>query len=344
MRWEWRPYVTVAQRRAKAHRHVQKLQKQGKNVHPIEVQGRKIARTFWGQAWCENLESYSDFANRLPRGRTYVRNGSVVDLQIAPGQVEGIVSGSDIYKVKIQISATSKSAWDKIKRECSGSIDSLMDLLQGRFAESVMAKLTRQDGGLFPQPKEIKFRCSCPDWARMCKHVAAVFYGIGARLDDDPELLFVLRGVDHLELIAEASTTSQLESAMSGSNGASLDGSDLESVFGIDLDDQDNSRSAKKKTAPKKRKATKPATKKATTKRTTSKSSPRRKPKKASTKKPRQRVAANDTGSVNDQGAGNSTPKKRSVQKTSVAAKSKSQTVRKRTTKKKAKSGRAANK
>ncbi len=218
MRWGWKPYVSVAKRRAKANRHVQKLKKQGKNVHPIEVQGRKIARTFWGEAWCKNLESYSDYANRLPRGRTYVRNGSVVDLQIARGQVDAIVSGSDIYKVAIQITATNKQAWSQIKNECSGSIDSLMDLLQGRFAESVMAKLTRQDGGLFPRPREIKFRCSCPDWASMCKHVAAVLYGIGTRLDDDPELLFVLRGVDHLELIAEASTSSQLESALTGSS------------------------------------------------------------------------------------------------------------------------------
>src|SRR6516165_2714205 len=95
----FRPYVPVAQRRAQAAREVAKRQKKGQTVSPVVIEGRAIATTFWGKAWCDNLESYSDFANRLPRGRTYVRNGSVIDLQITPGQIKALVSGSEIYKV-----------------------------------------------------------------------------------------------------------------------------------------------------------------------------------------------------------------------------------------------------
>jgi hypothetical protein len=85
--YEWRPYVPVAERRRKAMREMEKRKKKGHAVSPVTVEGRTIARTFWGKAWCENLEGYSDYANRLPRGRTYVRNGSVVDLQIKPGEI-----------------------------------------------------------------------------------------------------------------------------------------------------------------------------------------------------------------------------------------------------------------
>ena len=193
-----------------------------------------------------------------------------------------------------------------------------MDLLQGRFAESVMAKLTRQDGGLFPRPREIKFRCNCPDWASMCKHVAAVLYGIGTRLDDDPELLFVLRGVDPLELIAEASTTSQLESALSSSSGVSLDASDLESVFGIDLDDENDSAPAASKPAAKKRRATKKSTKKTATKRTAAKTAASRKTKKASVTKTSRRAISATNGTAAEKSTATKKPK---AQKTQAAKK-----------------------
>src|SRR5687768_2102411 len=102
MHWrDFKPYVSVAQRRAKAAREAAKLQKKGQQSAPILIEGRCISTTFWGKAWCENLESYSDFDNRLPRGRTYVRNGSVVDLKINPGEVIALVSGSSLYRIKI---------------------------------------------------------------------------------------------------------------------------------------------------------------------------------------------------------------------------------------------------
>ena len=173
-----------------------------------------IATTFWGKAWCGNLESYSDYSNGLLCGPTYARNGSIIDLQIDCGTVKAIVSGSEIYEVGIDITPLGKAEWKKIKQECSRSINSLIDLLQGRFSQGVMERLSRQNEGLFPKPKEIGVRCSCPDWAVLCKHVSAVLYGVGARLDTDPEMLFRLRNVDHLELIRQAVDDANLDVAL----------------------------------------------------------------------------------------------------------------------------------
>ncbi|HUG93056.1 MAG TPA: SWIM zinc finger family protein [Planctomycetaceae bacterium] len=234
--WSWKPYVPVARRREKARRHAEKLARKGRTLQPVAINGRTIAKTFWGQAWCDNLESYSDFANRLPRGRTYVRNGSVIDLQISGGQVTAIVSGSGLYNVRVDIAPLPKREWTKITRDCARSIDSLMDLLAGRFSKGVMERLTRQSGGLFPQPQQIKLRCSCPDWATLCKHVAAVLYGVGARLDHEPELLFVLRQVEHLELVARAADTASLDAALGAGDGGGLAGENLGELFGIELD------------------------------------------------------------------------------------------------------------
>jgi uncharacterized Zn finger protein len=198
----WAPYIPVAARRRKAEREMEKLRKKGAVLSPVKIEGRQIARTFWGKAWCDNLESYRDYENRLPRGRTYVRNGSVVDLQISPREVTAMVSGSKIYKVKVSIGDVGPAHWKTLCADCSGGIDSLVELLQGRFSKGVMERLCRQDTGLFPRPSEIRFTCSCSDYAAMCKHIAAVLYGVGARLDESPELLFRLRAVDETELLS----------------------------------------------------------------------------------------------------------------------------------------------
>ncbi len=199
-----RPYVPVATRRRKAALEVAKLAKKGQPATPVTIEGRTIARTFWGKAWCENLERYSDYANRLPRGRTYVRNGSVVDLKISADGVTALVSGSKLYRVQVTVAPVPTERWRSLCRDCAGAIDSLVELLQGRFSQGVMERLCVKNTGLFPAPSEIKLACSCSDWASMCKHVAAVLYGIGARLDERPELLFTLRQVDEKELIAQA--------------------------------------------------------------------------------------------------------------------------------------------
>ena len=203
----WAPYVPVAERRRRALVAMEKRRKAGHAVSPVTINGRAIAATFWGKAWCDTIESFHDFENRLPRGRTYVRNGSVVDVQIAPGQVTAVVSGSELYDVSISIKETPKATWQAICADCAGKVDSLVELLQGRLSKGVMERLCRQQGGLFPRASEIKFRCSCPDYASMCKHVAAVLYGVGARLDHQPELLFRLRGVDQTDLVAVVGST-----------------------------------------------------------------------------------------------------------------------------------------
>lgn len=231
----WAPYVPVAKRRSRAVKELNKLRKKGTKIEPVEVQGRKIARTFWGEAWCSHLEKFSDYENRLPRGRTYVRNGSVCHLAISKRKVEAMVSGSELYRVRITISPLSAKKWTNLRNQCTGQIGSMLELLQGRFSDNVMQIVTDQNQGLFPNPSEIRLACDCPDWAGMCKHVAAVLYGVGARLDRQPELLFLLRDVDHEELII-AELDIQSATSREGKR-RRLAGADLADVFGVDMDE-----------------------------------------------------------------------------------------------------------
>jgi uncharacterized Zn finger protein len=238
MSWNYhgfRPYVSVAERSRNAERETAKLAKKGKAIRPVRIEGRTIARTFWGKAWCDNLESYMDYENRLPRGRTYVRNGSVVHLDIRAGEIEALVSGSELYRVNISITSAAKARWKTLCATCAGGIGSLVELLQGRFSDHVMGIITRKETGLFPSPKEIELKCSCPDWATMCKHVAAVLYGVGARLDQSPELLFTLRSVNHEELITRAAAVTDL-AGKTPAAGPELAESELSAVFGIEMD------------------------------------------------------------------------------------------------------------
>jgi uncharacterized Zn finger protein len=223
----------VAKRRAKALKQMQKLRKKGKKIDPVEIDGRTIARSFWGKAWCNHLESFSDFSNRLPRGRTYARNGSVCHLEILPGKIKAIVSGSEFYNVSINIKLLRKSVWQSIKKQCSGKIGSMLELLQGKLSDYVMGIVTERKSGLMPLPGEIKLGCDCPDWATMCKHVAAVLYGIGNRLDTQPELLFVLRGVDASELI---SGDLDMTIADASSAAKTITDDKLADIFGADID------------------------------------------------------------------------------------------------------------
>ncbi len=233
--YRYAPYVPVAQRRQKAAREMKKLEKDGRKISPVVIEGRAIARNFWGKAWCENLERYSDYENRLPRGRTYVRNGSVVDLQIGRGNVRAMVSGSEIYKVGIDIATMEPKSWRAICGDCRGAIASLVELLRGKLSKNVMERVCRQGDGLFPAPKEIKMSCSCPDGARMCKHVAAVMYGAGARLDHAPDLLFTLRGVDRADMIGNAGADAPMTQLGRASERVLAD-DDLEALFGIEME------------------------------------------------------------------------------------------------------------
>lgn len=231
----WSPYVPVAKRRANAAKALKKLIGKGDKIEPVEVQGRKIAHTFWGEAWCAHLEKFSDYENRLPRGRTYVRNGSVCHLTISKGKVEAIVSGSELYRIRIDITPLCANKWQTVRKQCAGQIGSILELLQGRFSNNVMEIVTDPNKGLFPRPSEIKLACNCPDWAEMCKHIAAVLYGVGARLDHQPELLFLLRNVDHEELI---SSELDIKTATTAEGKRKrLAGMDLSGVFGIEMEE-----------------------------------------------------------------------------------------------------------
>lgn len=227
------PYVPVAERRRKAEAAAKKLaKKSGRALAPVSLASKKIATTFWGRSWCDNLEAYSDYANRLPRGRSYVRNGAVIDLQITRGQVEALVQGSALYKIAIGFSPLAPKRWADFKKRSAGKVTNLLDLLQGRLSKEIFADLTAQGTGLFPAPSEIKLVCSCPDWADMCKHVAAVLYGVGARLDEKPGLFFTLRGVDMEELITAASANAAAPPAAD----SSLVGADLTEIFGVEME------------------------------------------------------------------------------------------------------------
>ena len=153
----FRSYVPVAKRRAIAARELEKLRKKGRKISPVVIEGRTIARTFWGKAWCQNLERYSDFENCLPRGRTYIRNGSVVDLQIERGQVRAMVSGSELYTARIDIDTIPKARWEAICRDCLGSIASLVELLQGKISRNVMERVCREGDGTFRVPVKLKW-------------------------------------------------------------------------------------------------------------------------------------------------------------------------------------------
>jgi len=248
----WQPYVPVAERKKKAEKKIAALKKKGQKIQPVVIEGRTIAKTFWGKAWCNQLESFSDYSNRLQRGRTYVRNGSVIDLKIRAGKINALVSGSSIYTVNILIDALNKAKWKTIIKKCSGRVDSLIELLQGKFSKGVMEIITSRTNGLFPEPNEINFDCSCPDAAHMCKHISAVLYGVGARLEEEPEKLFLLRQVDHFELFSAAKSSKKFMPAVK--SGASMDDESISSLFGIEIDKSPQVAKSSKRIAQKKTK------------------------------------------------------------------------------------------
>jgi len=236
----WDPYVSVAERRRRALKEMNRLKKKGKKIEPVEIGARKpIAKSFWGKGWCNHVESLGDMSNRLPRGRRYARNGSVCHLGIEKGEVGAFVYGSDLYEVEVHVVPLKATKWKALQIKCRGGIGSLIALLQGQLSPELMEVVTDRKHGLFPSSREITYTCNCPDYASMCKHVAAVIYGIGARLDSQPELLFLLRGVDHAELAESGAAVDAVKDATSqSSRRRKLVGGDLGDVFGVDLDEE----------------------------------------------------------------------------------------------------------
>ena len=254
------PYVTVGEKKLKVERQIKAMLKKGIDINPVKLEGRKIAKTFWGKSWCENLLSYNDFSNRLPRGSAYVKNGFVIDLRISAGRVSAMVAGtsSKPYKIEIKIVPLSKHRWKKLKKKCAGKIDSLIELLQGKLSDKVLEIIIDKKSGLFPSPKEISLKCSCPDWATMCKHVAAALYAVGARLDESPELFFVLRGVDYNELVENIDASKAIAETVEKGKDENIGDMDIADVFGIEMDEKlvaDGSRVSRVSQRSRKRKA-----------------------------------------------------------------------------------------
>ena len=236
--WSFPRYVSKAEKQAKASKKIEQLKKK-KDVRPVIIQGSAIARTWWGKSWNQNLDRYADYSNRIGRGRSYIRHGAILDLQISAGEVAALVQGSRSkpYEISVKIKKLDKAHWQQLVASCSGMFDSLPEILAGRVPKELSELLLGRDAGLFPSLKEISFACSCPDWAHMCKHVAATLYGIGVRLDEDAKLLFTLRGTNADDLVSRTVTTraeSLLEKAVKKSSRI-IDDADLSELFGIDL-------------------------------------------------------------------------------------------------------------
>ena len=251
-------YVSVAEKKSKSARLIKKLKKKNSDIEPVVIEGHKIAKQWWGKSWNDNLVRYADYSNRIGRGRSYVRHGMVVDLKIKKGCITSIVagSGSSPYKVTIKIDTLSKMQWNKIIKQTQGHIDSIQTLLEGSFPKEFTSLFMEKNAGLFPSPKEIHFDCSCPDWASMCKHVAATLFAIGARLDSEPELFFILRGVNMEDLageIIEKETDKILKTTKKKSKRRlSVSDDSLSDIFGVSIEQDSVENVAKKKVVKKK--------------------------------------------------------------------------------------------
>jgi len=256
MSWGYPKYVTVAEKKAKAEKKLKQLRKKMPGIEPVILAGNTLARTWWGKSWNRNLERYADYSNRIDRGKSYVRHGAVLDLKITGGRVTALVQGTRAkpYEVLINIAPVKKANWDQIRKQCQGELRSLHDLVAGKFPKELGEIFLAEGKGLFPTPKEISFDCSCPDWASMCKHVAATLYGVGARLDEDPLLFFTLRQADTEELVARAvqDKTGDLLARAEQKSSRELGDADLSGLFGIDMDIQPEFESTTEAAKPKK--------------------------------------------------------------------------------------------
>ncbi|MGV1100483.1 SWIM zinc finger family protein [Thiovibrio sp. JS02] len=238
--WGFPEYETVAEKKARAAKKLAQLRKKMPGIAPVVIGGNTLARTWWGKSWNRNLERYADYSNRIGRGKSYVRHGAVLDLRIEGGRVAALVQGTSAkpYEVVIRIAPVKKANWGQIRKQCQGELRSLPDLLAGKFPKELGDIFLAEGKGLFPTPREISFECTCPDWASMCKHVAAALYGVGARLDEDPLLFFTLRQADTEELVARAvqEKTGDLLARADKKSSRVIDDADLSGLFGIDMD------------------------------------------------------------------------------------------------------------
>ncbi|MDR7539960.1 MAG: SWIM zinc finger family protein [Armatimonadota bacterium] len=164
--------------------------------HGIKV--KRFGATWWGQRWIEALEHLGyTYAARLRRGRSYARQGRVHDLDVEGGEIRALVTGSRPrpYQVTIRVAALADRVWEKAIEVMARRAAFAARLLTGQMPQEIDQAFRSAGGSLFPEStRDLSTRCTCPDWANPCKHVAAVHYVLGEAFDRDPFLLFELRG------------------------------------------------------------------------------------------------------------------------------------------------------
>jgi uncharacterized Zn finger protein len=172
----------------------------------IQARSRRgpIGETWWSQRFIELLESFG-VGSRLKRGRTYARAGQVVELEVEPGLVLAKVQGSRYspYRVRIRGKVLSEHQWRRAENAMAAQALPLAKLLAGEMPHDIEELFASCKLTLFPRSKrELTASCSCPDWANPCKHVAAAYYLLAERFDENPFLIFAWRGREQDELVA----------------------------------------------------------------------------------------------------------------------------------------------
>lgn len=228
---------SAAELRRKAEQSKKRSADSKKALEPVLIDGRQIAKTWWGEAWCTNLENYADYRNRIGRGKRHVRADTVIDMKMKGGTIKARVQGSrrTPYRVEIEIDPMPEARYKAVLKSLDSRIENLEALVNGDFPMAMKSLFTDLKSGLFPNPREIHFTCSCPGWASMCKHVAAVLYGIGNRLDHDPLLFFAMRGIDVSDFI-QRSVKDKLSSMLKNADTHShriIDDQSVEELFGV---------------------------------------------------------------------------------------------------------------
>lgn len=202
------------------------LTAEGTELHPVGASSRKLAEHFWGSAWMRHLALCEAGGLCLSPGRTLLRHGCVLDLEIAPCSIRALVSAQELYEVALTLEPLDEEKRLALRTACAGNVGSLVALLEGQANDDLLHTLCDPENGLLPAPEDWHMSCTCPDWAEPCPHAAAAIYAAGVLIDRDPSLLFVLRALDPSALIAPPAVDTD----------AFLDPADLGQTFGIDIE------------------------------------------------------------------------------------------------------------
>ena len=197
---------------------------EGEELHPVVNKTRKLAKNFWGSAWMKQLALCESGGMCLAPGRTLLRHACVLHVDIQPGSISALVSAEEVFEVELKLESLDEERLERLAATCSGHIDSLLSLMQGKVDEAVLLQLCHPENGLLPTPEDWRMHCTCPDWAEPCPHAAAAIYAAGCLIDEKPELLFTLRGIQPEALLSAPAPTNE------------IDADKLSAMFGIDLD------------------------------------------------------------------------------------------------------------